>query len=377
MLMPAQYKSSAPDSLTGTMRLFDTMSFRLFYSHNLDAVALGAAPSIAQVGATSAGGDVTFRMHVTDPVSDVQEVWVTYTALSGPLAGAWQSLDLTRDLVDQSLWTGTLNLGGATQPADLRYMVQAANGVGLVALATNQGEYFTPDIDPGRPTQPPGSSPPTTPAPTSLALVTPPSSGAYGNSITVVANLTNNAVPLPGQTVHFELGPLSVDATTDGSGQATADLLLLAIPGAYRLQATFVGTPAYAAALADAPFDLKKQGTVLNVTGPAAALNAANSVNAEVLTGADTGITVTLTTANNRVLVDRTVVFIIEGGADTFSRAVITDYAGRAPLGVVPLEAGSYHGEGLLQRPHPSSRLAVQLERRSLHSRPSVNTAPT
>ena len=150
MLMPAQYKSSAPDSLTGTMRLFDTMSFRLFYSHNLDAVALGAAPSIAQVGASSAGGDVTFRTHVTDPVSDVQKVWVTYTALSGPLAGAWQSLDLTRDLVDQSLWTGLLNLGGATQPADLRYMVQAANGVGLVALVTNQGEYFTPDIDPGR-----------------------------------------------------------------------------------------------------------------------------------------------------------------------------------------------------------------------------------
>ena len=81
---------------------------------------------------------------------------------------------------------------------------------------------------------------------------------------------------------------------------------------------------------------------MLNVTGPAAALLAANTVSAEVLTGADTTIEVTLTTANNRVLVDRTVVFIVEGSADTFSRAVITDYAGRAPLGVVPLEAGTY-----------------------------------
>ena len=52
MALPAQYRSSAPDSLTGTLRKFSQLDLRLFYSANTSAAALAAPPAIANVSAT-------------------------------------------------------------------------------------------------------------------------------------------------------------------------------------------------------------------------------------------------------------------------------------------------------------------------------------
>jgi hypothetical protein len=70
-------------------------------------------------------------------------VWATYTADSGPYADRWQSLDLTRDPNDSTLWKGSLPLSG-TAPQSIRYFVQAVNGVGLVSMASNMGVDYVP-----------------------------------------------------------------------------------------------------------------------------------------------------------------------------------------------------------------------------------------
>ncbi|MDX1523824.1 MAG: hypothetical protein R3264_19510, partial [Anaerolineae bacterium] len=132
---PAQHQSTAPGSQTSTLRRFDQMNFRLYYSDNIatfdggSTPALSAAPKIAEVRARVDGGSAQFGVQVVgNPAAGIQEVWVTYTALSGPFAGQWQSLDLTQDSKNSTIWKGTLDLAG-TNPDDVRFMVQAVNGV--------------------------------------------------------------------------------------------------------------------------------------------------------------------------------------------------------------------------------------------------------
>jgi hypothetical protein len=66
-------------------------------------------------------------------------VWVTYTG-SGAMAGRWQSIDLVQSENDSTVWSATLPLNGI--PADeVRFIVQASIGFGLVSSATNLGDY--------------------------------------------------------------------------------------------------------------------------------------------------------------------------------------------------------------------------------------------
>ncbi|MCB9421244.1 MAG: CSLREA domain-containing protein [Ardenticatenaceae bacterium] len=122
---PAQYRSDSPGSLTGTLRQFNNVDFRLYYSNYTaqSAVsgsnpALSAAPSIANVATDVQGGDMRFFARVVgDPAAGIQEVWVTFTALNGPYAGQWQSLDLAQHPDDSTRWQGALPLNG-TAPED-------------------------------------------------------------------------------------------------------------------------------------------------------------------------------------------------------------------------------------------------------------------
>ena len=68
-----------------------------------------------------------------EPAVGLQEVWVTYTAASSssPLHGEWQSLDLTQQVNPSYRFNGTLALPLGSNASDVRYMVQAVNGVGL------------------------------------------------------------------------------------------------------------------------------------------------------------------------------------------------------------------------------------------------------
>ena len=219
MLEPAQYISTVPGSITGTLRTYNNLNFRLYYSANTttfansgNTPALSAAPTISTVTSSVTNGTINFQERIIgDPAAGIQQVWVTYTALSGPLYGTWQSLDLVQNPKDSTLWEGSLPLG-ATNQEDFRYVVQAVNGVGLVNIATNLGSYYIPGFE---------TSVPTTP--TSLALTVPAASGVYGGQATFSASLTSNGAPLAQKRVAIGVGPLTRQAVTDsqrrGDGQ--------------------------------------------------------------------------------------------------------------------------------------------------------------
>jgi CSLREA domain-containing protein len=325
MVTPAQFRSTEPGAQTGVMRQFNEMDFRLYYSGNLatfannSVPALAAPPTIVRVSAVPGDGHVNFSLDVvSNPAAGVQEVWVTYTALAGPWAGFWQSLDLSQSASNSAQWQGTLALAG-TNPADLRYVAQAVNGVGLVSLATNLGAYYVP-----------GAAAPT-PEPTELSLAVPAATGPYGSQVSVSAVLTTQGVPLAGQPVTFGLGPQSRQAITDNDGQATVTLTLLGLPGHYNVRAAFAGTAEFQATSATDTFEITKQDTVLTLEQPASGFPGDNAL-----------ITATLTDATGRRLGEKTVFFVLTGSGGSASKAVITDFAGRAVLGGVDLPHGSY-----------------------------------
>jgi CSLREA domain-containing protein len=323
---PAQWVSSAPGSSLSTLRSFDGMTLRLYYSDNVETYggnstpALSAPPSINSISAHAADGRVKFQTHVVgNPAAGIQEVWVTYTALHGPFAGAWQSLNLVQGTVDSTLWEGSLDLG-ATSPEDLRFMVQAVNGVGLVGLATNLGAYYVP------------ASGTQTPVATSLALELPASSAPYGTQSTFAASLTQDGSPLPGMTVAFGLGAQSRRAVTDASGRASVTIPLLGLPGLYDVRASFAGTAEYSASSDTRPFSILTQSTAIELIPQ----------EITAIPGTEVPLIAVLTDAMGRRLGEKTVYFEVTGENGIYRAAAITDYAGRAAIGVVPLPAGGY-----------------------------------
>ena len=335
MLTPAQFISGAPGATTGTLRRYSSLSFRLYYSDEMatypsgNTPALSDPPAITQVLAmTTAGGDVIFSARVAgDPAAGIQEAWVTYSD-AGATSGAWQSLDLAQDPLDTTLWQGTLaaaELGGAL-PEDLRYFVQAVNGVGLVTMATNLGAYYRPNVDPAQPS-PPGSGP----AATTLALEPSPASAALDTLATFSAVLTSNGVALAGQEVVFSLGSQR-RAITDSQGWATITIPLSGTPGAHELHAVFVGTADYAPATAARPFVISQQGTSLALA-PA---------NVAVPPGDETGIAATLADASGQAILQKRIFLVVNGSEGWYATAVTTNYRGEADLGAVALPPGTY-----------------------------------
>ena len=215
---------------------------------------------------------------------------------------------------------------GSIPAGGLRYIVQAVNGVGLVTLATNNGAYFTPGVDPGDP------APQPTLAPTTLALLAPPSTSAYGSTVTVRAALQSLGAPLPGQSVEFGLAAQTMRATTDAAGEAAVTFLLMGKPGAYPLQAIFAGAGAFAPTTATSPFVLTKQATTL----------ALNPTNLTVRSGDAWALVATLRDAALRAISERTVIFVLTGSSGAFRQAVSTNYAGQARLDALPLPPGEY-----------------------------------
>jgi hypothetical protein len=324
---PAQFLSDNAASLTGTLRRFDVLDFRLYYSDYIaqsqvtgNVPALAAPPAITQVNAFLGEDSVTFQARVTgDVAAGIQEVWVTYTG-SGAMAGLWQSIDLVQSANDSTVWTATLPLNGI--PADeVRFMVQAANGVGLVSAATNWGAYYsgagTAEGDLLE---------------TAVTLQSPPTSGAYSTEISVSAQLTADGEPVANQFLSFRVGPQTRTVLTDESGVATTDLALLGLPGSTELAVTFAGDAVYQASFDTAPFTITKQATVLTLE-PAAAT---------VEVGELAPFVATLKDVSGRPFGQKTVFFIISGDNGSYAEAVITDFAGRASLSALPLPAGMY-----------------------------------
>ncbi len=340
MLTPAQYESDGPGSLTDIQRAYSNIELRLFYSGNTatyggNTPALAAPPTISRVDATASGGAVTFTTHVVgDPSAGIQQVWVTYTGVDVPAgaSGEWESLDLTQDPTDSTLWSGTLPGLSASQISDLQFVVQAANGVGLVSLDDNQGSYYRPDqIQTALQTS-------VTLGSSTLKLSTPPpTDGSYGASIPVSATLTGPGGALSGEPVSFSVGGSTADAVTDANGIASTKLTLDDLPGTdYQLSAAFNGTTTLASSSNSTPsFTVDQLATTLTPSG-----------SATVNYGGTSSFSVTL--ANGTVgLSGYPVAFVFTPSSGTPGSPVIetatTGYAGVASIAIgTQLLAGTY-----------------------------------
>jgi hypothetical protein len=336
MVTPAQYRAVEPGSQYSILRLFNLMDLRLYYSGytaffsneegNVSASpAQAAPPTIVRVSATpNADGTVFFSIRVVGaPSAGIQEAWVTYTAVDeGPLSGLWRSLDLDQDTNDSTLWVGTLDLNG-TDARDVRYMVQAANGVGLVTMLTNQGFFYVPGLDPDAG------------APTTLTLDEPAlDSGVYGSAVTLQATLTTDGgTPLAGEAVSFRLAGQTRIGITDGDGLAAVEIPLLGFPGTYEMRATFRGNFDYAASSADESFAFTIEPQTPNLT-----LETTDGYAYE-----DDLITVTLRDAIRYLRLPEMTLFVaINGDGGSYTVADITTLFGQVTVGDLPLPAGTY-----------------------------------
>ena len=334
MATPAQYRSNGPNSLTGTLRQYDEMGFRFYYSARLGNEALADFPAISHVLATTSGSTITFHVNVTArPDVGVNQVWITYTATDhlNPTHGQWTSIDLAPNHDDPFLWEGTLTVD-TTRFENVRYIVQAVNGVGLVSMATNNNAYYIPDIDPGLPTPPadPGAPPP---AETTLILNTPAMTGHYNDNVTFSAQLKSSGVALPaGQAITFSLASQELTAYTDSSGLASATMTLTEVPGEYTIQAAFAGDLEHLGSKDSGSFTVTKQPTQIDLTVPAA----------PVQLGADSGVKAILSDDAQRRIPFQSALFIVTGSGGTQRLLTTTDFKGEAVLGPLTLAPGTY-----------------------------------
>ena len=321
LVTPAQHRALSIADGTSTLRLYSDVSLRLFYSGYLGASALSAAPDIVDVkAAANSTGGVDFTAHIVgNPAAGIQQVWITYTG-DGP--SRWASLDLTPDTKDSSIWRGTLPSIGP--PDTLRFMIQAANGVGLVTLDDNLGAYYRVA---GAVTAPPVA--------TTLTLQAPPSSGTYGGEATVTAQLSAASGPLAGKSVLISVGGSSRAATTDAGGTAVATVPLVSVPGQTKVTATFAGDDANLASGASAPFTLAKAPTSLSTLSPLSV------VTADGTSAGTTALTAALG-AKTQPLLLQTVTFVVSGSSGSKTFSTITDYLGRASLPPTGLAPGTY-----------------------------------
>ena len=198
MVTPAQHKSNGTADFTSTLRLYSDVNLKLFYSSNFAtsgglSPALAAAPGIYDVSASeNTPGTIAVRAHVVgDPSAGIQETWVTWTGFDH----AWHSADLVQDSTDSTLWTGTIAVPSGHQAADVQFMLQSVNGVGLVGLNDNYAHYFSVIA--------PAAATLTT---THLALDAAPTDGVFLATVAFTATLTSGADPIAGQSIRFTLG---------------------------------------------------------------------------------------------------------------------------------------------------------------------------
>ena len=351
--IPAQYRSNGPESVDGTLRVYNSMAFRLFYSDNTAAYAnadysitnipaLAGPPAVAKVlAATTGSGQVTFRVTVTgDPSAGIQAVWVTYTSDQIPLAGKWQSLDLTQDPNDSRDWIGTLDLQG-TSAGNLRYMVQAVNGVGLVSLSTNMGAYFTPDADPATPAVPPGSTRPAGPGGVGAAQPGLLRRLRHTGNVCRSPHQKQRWRALAGETLEFGLTSQRQTAVTGPDGVASVTLTVIGDPVEDTVRVTYPGAPGrapgepgLAPAAVGAPFTIRPIATILTVLTSTPTFSADGPAD----------LAIALTDATGRPQPYKTVLIVVEDdfGAVVFAEAVQTDLYGAANLRTVNLTSGSY-----------------------------------
>ncbi|HEY2878042.1 hypothetical protein [Nocardioides sp.] len=240
ILTPGQYRSDTGGALTDTQRAYTHMDMRLFYSgtdgqsFGANQPSLAAAPSIGNVQGTVSNGVVTFSATVTgDPSAGVQEVWATWTGTGADSGyGHWRSVDLTQDPHDSTHWTGTLPLPAGQSSSGMRFLVQAANGVGAVGLDTAEGDGYRV-VQAGADT-----------AQLSLGTAAPTSGSPFG----VTATVTDQSGPVANRTVRFTVSRNGTQLFQYADASAADGTVVLKLPageglpsGQVSVQADLIG----------------------------------------------------------------------------------------------------------------------------------------
>jgi Tol biopolymer transport system component len=318
LLTPAQHKGSLTSD-QATLRRYGPMAFKLFYSSYVAEAALSAAPEISGITAAALGNQVTFEARVTGNVAaGVQEVWILYTTgPDGSGQGSWVPLQLTQDATDTTLWRATTTVPtGST----IKYLVQAANGLGLVTMNENYGAYHTVGVAGVQPQ----------PLTETEIAIAGPAAGVHAGSVTFTATLTTGSGPLSGKAVTISVGGIASSAATDGNGIATIALPLNVTPGTYTASAAFRADDEFDGSDATRQIVVQKAPTSI-------ALATATSTTPGALT-----VLATLTSGANN-LIERTVGFVITapGGARSLVTAR-TDITGQARLTVPLANPGAY-----------------------------------
>ena len=324
LVTPAQHRAAGIALGTSTRRTFTNLDLRLFYSGNLGQAALSDAPSIVAVTAQPNGSGLVFTAQVVgDPAAAINQVWTTYT---GDGTNTWTPVDLAQCVAplpaacgttaDSSVWKGMIGI----VPANLKYVVQAANGYGLVTFDDNFGAYYTL-AGAGQ-------------APTTVALGPVPASATYGDSPTITVTLKSGNSALPGENVIVAIGGAARAGTTDANGVASVTVPLVAVPASYRVIASFGGDTNYLPSSDSA--------------GPIVVAKAPSNISALAvsLTSATATATLTATVGGKpQPLLQEAVTFTLSAtpGSPALKTVVVnTDYLGRAPLQSTGLPAGTY-----------------------------------
>ena len=128
VVIPAQYRSTTAD--LGTERLFDVMTYTVYYSNTMDLVP----PNIWRLDADQLENSSQVLVEATD-LSDVVRVGVAYTLGEG----GWETTDLTRSAGNPNVWIGTI-----PNEERIEWFVQVLDGAGNVAINDNKGAYLGP-----------------------------------------------------------------------------------------------------------------------------------------------------------------------------------------------------------------------------------------
>lgn len=145
-----------------------------------------------------------------------------------------------------------------------------------------------------------------------------PASGNNGNSVNLIATLTNG-IPISGQTVYYYLnGSLLGNAITNGSGIATLPYTITQDVGIHQIIAQFLGNGVYSGSIGTNNLTVNYIPTNLVVNGPV------NTNYRDVV-----NLTATLTNSTGGALYDKMVYFNVNGN---YAGAAITNGAGIATL---------------------------------------------
>jgi hypothetical protein len=305
---------------TSTERRFDDLDVKLFYSKNVTAAALSDAPSIVAVDARTVGSNVVFTAQVVgDPAAGLHQVWVTWTAGPGSTGeGSWASLDLQQCVAPLPAVCGGLEdsrIWKASMPSlpNVEFVVQAANGLGLVAFDDNRGSYYRIV----------GEAAPA-PVTTSLTIVSAPTSASFGQNVTVEAKFAAPGTAPHGRSIAISAGGSTRYGTTDVEGTVSLQMPVIAAAGTSRVTASYGGSTT------ELPSSAATSMTVV----PAATILAEFPAFVTKTASTGTGVITTLSAqldGKTQPLMQQSVTLQVTGPV-TRTVSAITNYLGQASL---------------------------------------------